>query len=819
MSLPGEEPLPETPLEALQEKPPTPKRRLRSVTIKSEEIAQRVVTFYDDDLESRAEDRKRRIQRYAKFRMWSEGGGGPWQGSSDLGLPDMLEKSLRVQDTLHNAVMATRPNVINVKSATDANKGKEETIGKLLDYQVFVEAQGENKIGDMIDSFVNDGCFTVFTPWVKEKRDVCERMEYPFPSDQEDFFQYLQGLVSAAYPNALDIYPENEEGEAWEWCAVVSEEEKHRISFYTEEDATDEADKRILSVTKKYVTVHDGPVIIPLDYDDVITPAGVGNLQPPGPANPGGSPHVLLRSYPTIDEIKTLAAQGYYDLITPGQLEGLRPETMSIGDNVKKDALDRLQGQAAWKDIACRGQNTVTRLICFDRYDIDGDGLAEDVVFWVLVEPKIVLRARHLSEVFPAKVPRRPLAEATFIPAGGRREGISLLEMQEGIHDMQKALFDIITDATTLGSIPFFFYRMSGALKPEMLRLFPGMGVPVGDPHRDVSFPSFSNANNSALGMGLNLISMVSTWGDKATMIGDLQLGRVPAGRSSALRTTGSMSMVQAQGDARPERILRRFLTGLCQMYANIHDLNCAFLPRQKQFRVSGVKRPDEDPYVTIDGRDAVDGVYEFEFEANAVNTSKATMQQALMQVAGAFLTPLGIQAGLIQPDNIYNIFRDLGKSFGLSVDRYITPPNPEASLPPISAEDALTQIAAGNPPYGRPLEGTQPHMEKLMAFAQTDDIGNFTEAQVKILALYMQQLMMKLQAEQQQAAMMQAAQQFQQAQQGSGGQPADPGGAPTQNQPNPDQGPAPVSGGAELQDESLPGAGGGGQEMQQAAE
>lgn len=788
--------------------PPRPTRRLRSVSINKEEIAARVNDFYQSDLRSREPDRQRRIQRYAKLRMWTEGKSWPWIGASDIGLPDMMEKSLRVQDTLHNAVMASRPTVMNARATVQAHREKEKTVDELLDFQVFVECKGENKIGDLIESYVNDGCFTCFTPWVKEKRDVTERIEFPAPDEtQDDFFYYLQTLVQQMFPDVPDLRPAD--GEGWEWNVQVAEGEMQRVCFYTEDDDTDEGDAKVLAIVKKYVTTHDGPVIIPMDYDDVIYPAGVANLQAPSPSNPGGSPHVILRSSPTIDEIKSLAKSGYYDLASKEDLAKLKPIYTPANEEMKRQALDSIQGQTQDKLPKDESQGTLTRLVCFDRYDIDGDGLAEDVVFWVLVEPKIVLRARHLSEVFPAKVPRRPLAEATFIPVNGRREGVSLLELQEGLHDIQKMLFDITSDSGTLSALPFFFYRMAGAVKPENLAVFPGMGVPLGDPQRDVHFPQIGN--QAGLGMLLNLISMVGQWGDRATMIGDFQLGRVPAGRSSALRTTGSVSMLQAQGDARPERILRRFFTGLAQIYQNLHDLNCAFMPKDKQIRVSGVKRPDQDPFRTIAGREAIDGIFEFEFAANAFNTSKQMMQQALQQMAAMYISPIAVQAGLTTPEKMYNLLTDLGKAFGLNPDRYLQAPSPEASLPLITAEDALTAIAADQMPFGRPAEpgGTMEHLQKLATFIQTDELGALSPQQTAALGTYIQALVERVLAEQQQAQLAQAAAQFQQ-----GGQAApgggDPGGAPAQSVADPNAGPPQVSGGNELMDETLPGAGGG---------
>ena len=810
----GAEPPPDDLLGALA--PPRPHRRLRSVSIDKEKIAQRVVDFYKDDLMARQPDRQRRIQRYAKFRMWTEGKSWPWVGASDIGLPDMMEKSLRVQDTLHNAVMASRPTVMNARATVDADKEKEGTIDELLDFQVFVECKGENKIGDLIESFVNDGCFTCFSPWVKEKRDVTERIEFPAPDEmQDDFFYYLQTLVQQMFPGVPNLRPSD--GEGWEWNVQVAEGEMQRVCFYTEDDDTDEGDGKILAIVKKYVTTHDGPVIIPCDYDDVIYPPGVANLQAPCAANPGGAPHVILRSSPTIDEIRQLAATGYYDLATPEDLEKLQPVSKPSNNEMKKEALDKIQGQAEIVTPKDKSQGTLTRLICFDRFDIDGDGLAEDVVFWVLEEPKIVLRARHLSEVFPAKVPRRPLAEATFVPAGGRREGISLLEIQEGLHDIQKMLFDITSDSGVLSALPFFFYRMAGAMKPENLAIFPGMGVPMGDPQRDVFFPQIGN--QAGLGMLLNLISIVGQWGDRATMIGDFQLGRVPAGRSSALRTTGSVSMLQAQGDARPERILRRFFIGLSQVYQNLHDLNCAFMPRDKQIRVSGVKRPDQDPFRTISGREAIDGIFEFEFAANAFNTSKAMMQQALQQMAAMYVSPIAIQAGLTTPDKMFNLFTDLGKAFGLNPDRYLQAPSPEASLPLITAEDAITAIVSNQAPFGRPAEpgGTMEHLQKLAQFVQSDELGQLQPPQIKVLGDYIKSLVERVLAEQQQAALAQAAAQFQQGGQAGPGQ--DPGGAPAQSVADPNAPPPQVSGAGELMDETLPTAGPGGGMQLEAAE
>ena len=80
--------------------------------------------------------------------------------------------------------------------------------------------------------------------------------------------------------------------------------------------------------------------------------------------------------------------------------------------------------------------------------------------------------------------------------------------------------------------------------KPEIIRLNPGEGYPLQDPQRDVNFPQ---VNMQAETFGINLLTIMNQWQDHLTTIGPLQLGDVPKGKASALRTVGGMAMIAAQ--------------------------------------------------------------------------------------------------------------------------------------------------------------------------------------------------------------------------------------------------------------------------------
>ncbi len=754
--------------------------RRKSFKFDNTEIVKRVLKFYKDDDTARSVEKEVRIQRYAKFRMWTEGKDWPWPDSSDVPLSDMMEKSLRVQDTLHNAVMSARP-PIGSQAVSGTDPEKERSIDRLIDYQVFVEQDGENIIGDLADAFVNDGDFTVFIPWVKEFRETSDARIFPPIPDELEPIDYFQAIIQQEFQEPAT--PSGADG--WDWRVGDKE-----VSFYSDKNGG------IERIIKQEVVVYDGPRIIQKEWDEVLYPARAANLQIPGPSNPHGAAHVILVDYPTIDEVRRLARGGIYDRLTKKDLDKLEVASENRDNQEARDQKDDLQGiTPAPSDKKVAEQKTVTRLLCFDIFDINGDGVAEDVVWTVIMETEALARAKIMTEVYPSNPPKRPLAEQSFIPIRGRKGGISLLEMMEGLHDVMKITLDQTVDSGTLKVAPPWFYRPSGSIKPEIIKLAPGEGYPLQDPLRDVHFPQ---ANFQAETHGINLLTVMAQWQDHLTTIGPLQLGDVPKGKSSALRTVGGMSMVAAQGEARPERILRRFFNGLADIWKQVHELNQNFLPDEKKVRIIGAKEKSEDPYFTV-GRGDISGDFHFDFKANVLNTSKMALQQALGALMGTYISDLNLQLGIIDPAGIYRLQREFGLAQGQDPDQFIKEPAPGAMKPKIFAEEAIAAIMRNEIPNGEPGEGAVQHLEKIQKYLEGDNLGLLTPPQVEILKVYLQEVAEKAALEQKQQALAQAAQNFGQPAQGGGGVP--PGQDATLDaplQPN------------ELLDESLPGAGGG---------
>lgn len=323
------------------------------------------------------------------------------------------------------------------------------------------------------------------------------------------------------------------------------------------------------------------------------------------------------------------------------------------------------------------------------------------------------------------------------------------------------------------------------------------MGYPVSNPQTDFQIPQFPQDDQT---IALNYIAMIQQWSDQQSMQGALQMGGVPQGKSSALRTSTNMMAVLQQGDARPERILRRFFQGLAEIYQQMHELNKVFLPPNKQYRISGVTSQGADPYQVVTKPDDIGGMFQFEFKANSLNTNKATQSQILSQLVPLLANPMAIQMGLTNPEKIYALLRDLIVSQGQDEFKYLQAP-PNADIPKITAEQAMGQMVQGLIPDGLPIEGAQNHLNSLIAFAKDPRFVQLIQYDRSFQVIYQTYLQKVQSLVQQEQMQMQMAQQFAQSMQ-SQGQPGPQGQVDQQaGMMNGPQGPG------QLMDESLPGA------------
>lgn len=773
--------------------------RRRSVTFDQDEVLVDVLGWYEQDLTDRQDWSDRRLQRTAKLRGWLEPKDYPWPDASNVYIPLMMTDSLQLQDTLHNGVMSQRP-VMNPQAQNPADQPQAETVATLLDHQLFVEQAGEEKIGTLIESFVNDGTMYSLQAWITDEQETEHVETFPALDPTVPMDWQCQTRIEGMFkdqPQASMTKTQADDPFTWDvkWHDEHRKAHTAKVEFYTADDG------RLLCIVHRTLTIFDGPMMQPKTEEDIVYPSRAENLQPPSPSNPAGAHHVFLVDYPSKDELKRLWKSKYYDRMTQADVDDLDQEagqhrggmTTTADPEEHKAQRDALAGQT-YGDSDMASQ-TYTRLVCFARWDVDGDGLDENVMFWILKEKRLVLRARLMQEIFPSREGRRPLMSEQMIPVPGQIRGIGLLELLEHIQDSMKILVDQTIDKNTLVNTPWFTFRAASGIRPEIIRMAPGEGYPLADPQRDISFPVIPNPEQT---LSLNLLAIFNQWAERQAVIGELQFGRVPQGKASALRTTQGMMSVLQQGAARPERIIRRFFLGLAEIYTQLHELNTIYLKPNKQYRILGMSTPGADPYRTVEDPSKIRGRYQFEFKANSLNTNKAVRGQILQQLGAMTFNPMTMQMGLVTPENYYNWLKDIYDESGQDPNRYLNPPTPESAMPKITAEQAIGLLLNGSIPEQSPSEGPQMHLHRLTQLRQ--QLGSVDAAFDLLYDLYRQKVQTKLVAAQQLA---QASGQFAGMLSGQGGGgggaqagPSDGGGQGMMPQPE-----------GQMMDESLPGA------------
>jgi hypothetical protein len=263
----------------------------------------------------------------------------------------MMTASMRMQDTLHNAVMSQRPPIM-AKATEKADAEKTSTVDDLIDYQVFEEQPGEEIVGELADDFVNEGFYTAYVPWVKETRSGGRH-----PSAAGDpGWHGADGVfprvpVKAEYPQG-NLVPGKD---GWDWTVIAAEreEEAPRFVFHTRR-------RRGGVEIEKDAIRYEGRGSSARTCRTCCIRSRCENLQIPGPSNPTGATHVILKDVPSSRRDQAAAEKtGYYDLMT--QEDARQDRHHAIKDRQyeeREQQKDVMQGAVDWKEYPRRPRAT-----------------------------------------------------------------------------------------------------------------------------------------------------------------------------------------------------------------------------------------------------------------------------------------------------------------------------------------------------------------------------------------------------------------------------------------------------------------------------
>ena len=225
--------------------------------------------------------------------------------------------------------------------------------------------------------------------------------------------------------------------------------------------------------TVKYVR-QQGPAIVPIRLEDFFTRPYWKDIQ--------RAPWCGVRYRYFYHELKQMEGQGFF-----ANVDGVLGQAITKYDDNRQAELER-QGVGVGSLGQVQANQEFEVYECYCYWDLDGDGVPEDLILWVEPDSGTLLR----SEYNPLSV--RDIEVMTYLDNPESLYGIGICQMVEGPQETLTALQRMRLDGTQLAMLKMFLARTGSGIGPkDTLEPFKIMFVddPLAD-FRPIEFPDIS---------------------------------------------------------------------------------------------------------------------------------------------------------------------------------------------------------------------------------------------------------------------------------------------------------------------------------------
>ncbi|HEX6827971.1 MAG TPA: hypothetical protein VF104_03220, partial [Burkholderiales bacterium] len=401
-------------------------------------------------------------------------------------------------------------------------------------------------------------------------------------------------------------------------------------------------------------------------------------------------PHITQRLWLSEDDLRRKALQGrFYEDVVQELLDSGAPR----GDQPTMDSNAYRQAQDVDEGIEGYGPSNVRRtqwevLESYRQYDIDQDGLAEEIIVWTSPHARgRILGWDYLDNVYAHG--RRPFRVGKFFPIPFRFYGLAFAEVIKNIQDEINAIHNQRVDYGTIQNLPFFAYRGSSTVPNITPQLRPGQGIPL-DSVQDIIFPKFQG--EPAWGQQEEAVLM--QYFERLTGLTDLSIGRQP-NRVGATRTAAGTQTLLSEAGLRFKGAMTAFQTFWVGVFSDILALDQEYLPPNKEFRVTG-KQPTQ---IQIKDRTEIRGQYDIRLAATSETMNRQRMRDDATAIMQALMNPVAMQGGVIGLKGVRRAYKKFLRAFGEDPDLYL-----EDQAPVHDPEEELMMFNAGV--YVAPVQG-----------------------------------------------------------------------------------------------------------------
>jgi hypothetical protein len=314
--------------------------------------------------------------------------------------------------------------------------------------------------------------------------------------------------------------------------------------------------------------------------------------------------------------------------------------------------------------------------------DVDGSGINSEVVAWVHLPSKTLLRATYLHRV--NRSGDRPFAKADYHLRDGQEWGVGIPELLYPLAKEMDAIHNMRIDFGMLSTMPFAFYRPSSGINPETIRMEPGALIPVDNPQSDVYFPNLGNRTV----FGFQEEQALDTLIQRLTGVNDLALGQMSS--QGATRTATGSRVLAGEMSANLDVHLRRLNMGWETALRFKLKMIQQRMPPGLSFRVTG--DDGQDYWRNLKDATDIEGEFDIEISPNSATSNPQIQQDLATQVMAETADPLAIQLGIVTPAQYFEAKKNKLQALGVrDWGRFIQKPQGyERILTPVEEADRI---------------------------------------------------------------------------------------------------------------------------------
>ncbi len=610
-----------------------------------EDLAHRILTDFHAAISDRAEWESRLTEWEDQYYNRITDKDFPWEGASNFHVPITMMGVETYKPRLVEAVLGQQPPIIVVPT-TAAGEERKTTVETVLNWQVVSKMKLESTVVQSAHLFLQPGLAVAKTYWKVTRAWRKMVREFPLKTSLQDIFEALFGSTP---PRSLDAVGDMK----WEGEIPTSPQGGQPLQVKIKMRVLDDG----IQVLTEREVVEEGPQVDLIDPIDLIMPVKGGH-------EIRELPWKQHRIWMREDDLRQKVLQGRFypdvvqTLLNSGTPKGDKPVADSSSYRASQDQAEGVEGQGP-SNVR---QTQWAILEDYRRYDIDEDGLEEEIITWACEDsPDAILGWDYLDNVYAHG--RCPIRTARFFPIPFRTLGLAYAEMVKGIQDEINTIHNQKVDYATIQNLPFGFIRASATMPVIQHRLRPGELIPIDNPSQDVNFPKWGGNTAWASQEEATLMQ----YKERLDGLTDLNVGRQP-NRVGATRTAKGTQTLLSEGGLRfkmPMQAFQRFWIGI---FEDILALDQEYLPPAQEFRITG-RRP---AVVRVKDRTEIRGNFDLRLAATSDTMNREQMRQDATILMQAVMNPALIQVGIVGMKGVRRSMSDLLKAYGKDPDFYL---------------------------------------------------------------------------------------------------------------------------------------------------